>query len=186
MNIRIATLLALLVPSHGVINATQTPTAPSPTTSPRGSFSTTHDMHTQQPYAQPRYKNAHVLTQFAIGALANGFSQNSIKSKLVANGVGITCGLAAHVFLNSSYSESLLRYLGKEPAAPSGDTYTPKCYCEKVFEYKKFFEQNLSNSCLGYGAGATTGALMRYGYDKAAQWLESHISVLRDRVIIYL
>lgn len=109
-------------------------------------------------YPSSDYLNRRTVTQFTIGLVANGLSKNNYKHKLIANGIGLTCGLAAHVFLNSDYAQS------------SGHTADDTTSAESSV-FTKLFANNLKSSALGYGVGATTGALSRALFDKTKQWM---------------
>lgn len=109
-------------------------------------------------YPSNNYINARTVTQFTIGLLANGLSKNSYKHKLIANGIGLTCGLAAHVFLNKTVDQAEYRGI-ISPAE------------EQRASFKSSFTNNLKSSVASYGVGAGTGALSRALFDTAKQWI---------------
>lgn len=171
MNIRIFTLLAVIMPLNALDESshTSTPTPTSASTSPTGSFSHNNTIYpgleTRQTLRQAFAQNSHLVTQFTIGAAANMFSRNTLKEKLIANGIGATCGFAAHLLLNSDYGRSWLQQKTDE----SSDTQEQAIRCP----FKKLVCSDYKKALIGYGAGASVGTLARFGYDKTMQWLAS-------------
>lgn len=101
--------------------------------------------------------NTRTATQFTIGLLVNGFSQNNYKHKLIANGIGLTYGLLAHMLLNKNINQA------EHKGAPSPAE-------EQKSVFNSTFTDNLKSSVISYGVGATTGIGMRALFDKATQW----------------
>lgn len=150
MNTRILALLTILIP----LQAAETPT-PQPT-----------DVTFKDRYVQlyNTFANHNSITQFTIGALANGLSQNNFRAKLFANGAGLAFGAAAHMYFNyNTYMASDSRNQESQETQPKQD--------QKSCPYMSLVKDSLKTSGLAYGAGASTGVLMRFGCEKIVQWL---------------
>lgn len=107
-------------------------------------------------YPSNNYINARTATQFTIGLLANGFSQNNFKHKLIANGIGLTCSLAVHAFFNRKVDQT--EYTGTlSPAEEQKTTFTSA------------LKDNLKSSVISYGLGASIGIGMQALFEKIKQ-----------------
>lgn len=134
-------------------------------------------------------KNPHLLTQTTIALLASAFSQNSIKSKLIAHSIGLTCAVGAHLFLNSDYSQSIANWYAKK------DTKTETVNQEILLDFSeptteteitrskfsKLCRPNFEESFIGYGFGASVGTILRAGYDATMPYVEMLIGNIKSR-----
>ena len=107
-------------------------------------------------------RTPHFYTQMAIGFLANGLSQNVTKNKLIANSIGVTCALGAHLLLNSDYTMNF--FARHHMDHPATEWRTP-------FEKRTY---QLLDSIKGYAAGASLGALAREGYDAIMHYVSPY------------
>lgn len=160
MNTRVIVLLTILIPLQAVENSTLQPTTPPPTTTFNG-----HYMRFARFIRIIRHNAA--VTPFTLGLVVNGFSQNNVRAKLFANGAGLACSLAAHMFFNSSYCANISNDLSNQKSSED----TPQGNDQKWCPFMNLVAANLKTSCLAYGAGASTGALMRFGCETIVQWL---------------